>query len=71
LLGTYVDSPLCWAINVGKNATFESVEDLRGQTFGISRFGSGSHLMAYVLASTRGWNLKEDLSFQVKGTFES
>jgi len=31
LLGTYVKSPLCWAISTGKNSTFNSVEDLKGQ----------------------------------------
>jgi hypothetical protein len=31
LLGTYVESPLCWAISAGKNSAINSVEDLRGK----------------------------------------
>ena len=31
LLGTYVESPLVWAISAGANAPFQAVEDLRGQ----------------------------------------
>lgn len=69
LIGTYVESPLCWAISVGKEANVTSVEDLKSKKFGISRVQSGSHLMAYVLANQRGWN--EDLTFEVKGSFEN
>ena len=50
LSGTYVASPLCWAVSVGANA-LSTIDDLRGKTFGISRYGSGSHLMALVLLS--------------------
>lgn len=31
------------------------VDDLNGKRFGISRWGSGSHLMAQVLAAKQGW----------------
>eukprot|EP00002_Diphylleia_rotans_P034967 TRINITY_DN757_c0_g1_i3.p1 TRINITY_DN757_c0_g1~~TRINITY_DN757_c0_g1_i3.p1 ORF type:complete len:548 (-),score=108.23 TRINITY_DN757_c0_g1_i3:326-1969(-) len=71
LLGTYVESPLCWAISVGANSSYQTVEDLRGQTFGISRYGSGSHLMSFVLASQRGWNPQKDVSFNPVGDFKS
>lgn len=31
LFGTYVQSPLCWAISTGKSSPFNEVEDLKGQ----------------------------------------
>lgn len=72
LLGTYVKSPLCWAISTGAgNEKVQTVEDLRKGTFGVSRMGSGSHLMAIVLADQRGWDTAEDVSFAIKGDFQA
>ena len=61
----FVQSPLVWGIHVAKNSNFTSVEDLRGRTAAISRFGSGSHLMAYVNAENLGWDTEKDLNFEV------
>lgn len=55
LMGTYVDSPLIWGVHVGASSPFESVDDLCGQRFAVSRMGSGSHLMSFVLAAQRSW----------------
>eukprot|EP00730_Choanoeca_flexa_P001746 TRINITY_DN10766_c0_g4_i4.p1 TRINITY_DN10766_c0_g4~~TRINITY_DN10766_c0_g4_i4.p1 ORF type:complete len:584 (+),score=136.26 TRINITY_DN10766_c0_g4_i4:64-1815(+) len=66
LLGTYVGSPLCWAISTGKDSRINVPEDLRQGTFGVSRLGSGSHLMAYVLAIQRGWDTAA-IKFAIKG----
>eukprot|EP01134_Creolimax_fragrantissima_P003908 CFRG3908T1 len=57
LLGTYVSSPLVWGISTAPGTNVK-VDDLEGKVFGISRYGSGSHVMAYVLAAQRGWKLK-------------
>ena len=65
ILGTYVDSPLIWGIHVHQDAPFQSVDDLQGQTFGISRYHSGSHIMAFVLAEQMGWNPGTDVLLQV------
>lgn len=70
LISTYVESPLTWAISTGKNSAYHSVEDLRRQPIGVSRMGSGSHIMSYVLAMQRGWDLDE-LKFEIKGDFKS
>lgn len=69
LLGTYVESPLCWAISTGAESRIENVEELRYQKIGISRLGSGSHLMSCVLASQRGWQ-QEDLHYEIEGSFK-
>lgn len=68
ILGTYVESPLVWAISTGAHSAFNEVADLRGQSIGISRFTSGSHLMTCVLASQRGW-AQSDVKYVVLGSF--
>lgn len=69
IIGTYVSSPLTWGIHVAAQAPHQSVEDLEGKTFGISRYTSGSHLMAYVNARQQGWDTAQ-LQFEVVGNFE-
>ncbi|NER15635.1 substrate-binding domain-containing protein [Spongiivirga citrea] len=60
----YVGSPLSWGIHVGAKSSFKNEEDLKGQTIAISRYGSGSHLMAYVHAQGKKWPTN-DLKFQL------
>jgi len=45
-----------WAISTGtKRPEIASVESLKGKKIGISRPGSGSQVMGYVLADEQGW----------------
>ncbi len=60
----YIASPLLWGIHVGAKSNFNSITDLENTRAAISRFGSGSHLMAYVNAQNQGWNTK-NLEFKV------
>jgi sulfonate transport system substrate-binding protein len=53
----YTTSPLIWGVHVPATSGIRSVSDLAGLRFGISRHGSGSHLMALALAMERGWAL--------------
>ena len=39
LVGTYVDTPLCWAINTGAERALRSVGQLNGKKIGVSRVG--------------------------------
>jgi ABC-type nitrate/sulfonate/bicarbonate transport system substrate-binding protein len=56
LVGTYVDTPLCWAISTGANRPdITSVDSLKGGKIGVSRIGSGSYVMGFVLADHHGW----------------
>ncbi|KAL6878947.1 periplasmic binding protein-like II [Trichoderma novae-zelandiae] len=56
LVGTYVETPLCWAISTGaKRPEITSVDSLKGGKIGVSRIGSGSYVMGYVLADKNGW----------------
>lgn len=75
LIGGLVESPLRWAISTGHARTDiegaeqgqgAGVEALRGRRCGISREGSGSHVMAKVWAQERGW-MKKDQSDENEG----
>lgn len=61
----FIQSPLIWGIHVAENSAYQTVSDLKGTDCAISRFGSGSHLMAYVNAENEGWNIEKDISFEV------
>lgn len=54
----YISTPLIWGIHVAASSSFQSLDDLKQGTAAISRFGSGSHLMAYVNAKNAGWDVK-------------
>ncbi|KAJ5689318.1 hypothetical protein N7462_003710 [Penicillium macrosclerotiorum] len=56
VIGHWVDNPLRWAIVTGRNrANITGVQDLKDQRVGVSRLGSGSHIMSFVLAQQQGW----------------
>jgi len=65
IVQTFVQSPLIWGIHVAENSKFKTLEDLKGTRAAISRYGSGSHLMAYINAKNNGWDLETDLNFEV------
>jgi len=60
----YIASPLLWGIHVGAKSDYRSLPELKTTKAAISRFGSGSHLMAYVNAQNEGWNTGK-LQFEV------
>lgn len=66
IIDVYVNSPLQWGIHLPFKSNVDSLEDLTAPTFAISRFGSGSHLMAYVLAKKFGIPYSQ-LKFNVIG----
>jgi ABC-type nitrate/sulfonate/bicarbonate transport system substrate-binding protein len=65
IVQTFVQSPLIWGIHVAENSSFKNVKNLKGTKAAISRYGSGSHLMAYINAEINNWNLEKDLNFEV------
>lgn len=65
IVQVFVETPLLWGIHVADNSEYTSVEELKGSKAAISRYGSGSHLMAFVNAEQQGWNTEEDLDFTV------
>lgn len=67
IAGWWVESPLDWGIHVGPHVEATVPDGLTPHhRFAISRFGSGSHLMAHVLADEVGIELTES-SFVVCG----
>jgi len=64
IVQTFVKTPLIWGIHVGAKSSFQKIEDLEHATIAISRYGSGSHLMAIVNAYNQGWDISK-LKFKV------
>ena len=65
IVQTFVQSPLIWGIHVANNSKYQNIEDIKGTKAAISRFGSGSHLMAYINAQNNNWDIDKDLDFEV------
>ncbi|RNC86218.1 MAG: ABC transporter substrate-binding protein [Winogradskyella sp.] len=65
IVQTYTQSPLIWGIHVAADSNFKTLDDIKGTRAAISRYGSGSHLMAYVNAQNNDWELEKDLQFSV------
>lgn len=59
IISRYTDSPLLWGIHVPGDSAATQTADVENARFAISRFGSGSHLMACVLANQRGWSVDD------------
>ncbi|KAJ2121892.1 hypothetical protein GGH12_001995 [Coemansia sp. RSA 1822] len=56
LFGTFVETPLPWAVSVRVDAEYATLDDLAGNAvFGASRQGSGSDVMARYMASQFEW----------------
>lgn len=74
IVQVYVESPLIWGIHVAANSKYHSMSDLKNTKGAISRYGSGSHLMAYVNAQNQsrmisGWNTN-NLQFEIVNTID-
>ncbi len=63
IVGLAIPSALQWGIHVAADSDFRDPGDLVGTRAAISRRGSGSHLMAYVLADRLGWQPDDDAHF--------
>ncbi|OQO15216.1 hypothetical protein B0A48_00599 [Cryoendolithus antarcticus] len=74
LVGTYVQSKLRWGISTGgTREDVTGVEGLKGKKVGVSRIGSGSYVMSYVLADQQGWLKPGEKPFEIvpKGKFDA
>lgn len=65
IVQTFVKTPLIWGVHVANNSPYKTLEDIRGKKAAISRYGSGSHLMAYINAQNNNWDLDKDLNFEI------
>ena len=60
IISAYVTSPLIWGIHTGIKNVLEKHKDIYDKQYAISRFGSGSHLMAIVDATTQEKELSSE-----------
>ena len=84
IIGSYVQSPLSiiryyktyrtgWAVSTGPESQCYGIPDLKGTSIAVSRIGSGSYIMPYVLADQNSWleEGKDPFEFKVLNTFEN
>lgn len=69
MIGYHVKTPLNWGIHIRADSSVNRLSDLEKKHFLVSRMGSGSHLMALVLAKREGWNVDE-LTFEIIGNMD-
>ncbi|MCS4436332.1 ABC transporter substrate-binding protein [Aquiflexum gelatinilyticum] len=69
MIGFHIESPLIWGIHGSVRSEIEDISQLGHGDFVISRYGSGSYLMAFLLAKREGWNL-DNIDFEVVGDLE-
>lgn len=69
VLQQYVSSPLQWGIHVATSSPFQNISELENKKVAISRYGSGSQLMAIVNAKNEGWK-SDDLKFEIVNTLD-
>ncbi|WP_028376086.1 substrate-binding domain-containing protein [Leeuwenhoekiella sp. MAR_2009_132] len=55
IIQNYVSSSLIWGVHVADGSKFKTIDDLKDTRPAISRFGSGSHVMAFIQAKQLGW----------------
>ena len=57
LVGTYVETPLCWAISTGADREIQNIEELKGKKIGVSRVGRYSiTLLLLIIFILRGYS---------------
>lgn len=66
MVGFHVKSPLIWGIHIHGKSPINQLSEIQKPSFLISRMGSGSQLMSYVLAKRENWE-KGSLSFSIIG----
>lgn len=72
VVATYVESPLCWAISSGAHRDdINSAQDLAGKRIGISRLGSGSYIMSFVLGLQSNFPAPYFSEFQILSNFKN
>ncbi|MEL6652120.1 MAG: substrate-binding domain-containing protein [Bacteroidota bacterium] len=59
IISEYVSTPLIWGIHTGVKNDLHYHQQIFDRNYAISRFGSGSHLMAIVDANSKGHQIEE------------
>jgi ABC-type nitrate/sulfonate/bicarbonate transport system substrate-binding protein len=69
ILQVYVSTPLLWGVHAPAGIEADNTRQLEDATIAISRYGSGSHLMSYLLAKRHGWET-DDINFKLINTLD-
>jgi ABC-type nitrate/sulfonate/bicarbonate transport system substrate-binding protein len=69
IVQVYVDTPLIWGIHVNAHSNYKTIQHLENKIAAISRFGSGSHLMAFINAQNQNWDISQ-LQFEIVNTID-
>ncbi len=64
IISVYVKTPLAWGIHTGINNELQHHSEIYDKRYAISRYGSGSHLMAIVDATEQGKAI-QDSQFRI------
>lgn len=64
MIGFHVNLSLIWGIHISGGSIENSLDELKKNDFLISRMGSGSQLMAFVLAERENWDT-QDINFKI------
>lgn len=62
ILQKYIATPLNWGIYTNPSSKITDLHELENLTAAISRYGSGSHLMTFLLGKSQQWD-EDQLSF--------
>ncbi len=74
IISVYVKTPLTWGVHTGAKNALKNYLNIYDKQYAISRFGSGSHLMAIVDANEKNVELKQSQFSPIKnleGALES
>ncbi len=66
IISPYIKTPLIWGIHTGVNNPLNYYPNIYNKKYAISRFGSGSHLMAIVDANSQSKQIAEDQFVVIK-----
>jgi len=74
IISEYVTTPLTWGVHTAADNPLDNYQNIFDKKYAISRFGSGSHLMAIVDANTKDQTIDKDQFMVIKnleGALES
>lgn len=60
IISGYINTPLIWGIHTGAKSHLEHQDEIYDKRYAISRFGSGSHLMAIVDATMQEKKIRKE-----------
>lgn len=69
IISGYVNTPLIWGVHTGANNSLRHHDEIFDKQYAISRFGSGSHLMAIVDATVNEKKLSQE-QFSIIGNLD-